>query len=590
MTYYSAILDMRPPYLEGTRESVLQLPLGNSTVLEHICRLLTRSGSHWPVVISPLAGESGYASAIEAAAGRKLTVLSNSAIENVIAGHELSDWLLVWDGRYFPNGRIELASLCAGAQDTGWSQHMVALDRSPDGTREYAQLDATGCVARIQRYYDGVTWVRAEGVVCSLAPIAAFQRAGGRPLGCLQDLRRHLAGEGAPSRDVPAKTEILDLGHLHEYLNLCHADALRDSADADNETSFLRIGKDCNISPTARIVGPVTIHDRVTIGSGATIVGPAMIGAGAQIEDHAMVAQSVMLANAHVAEHGQVLRSLVLPPALGHEHETAAAADSDEVWSRVADVPQDSPATVAEGEEEAKRHKVYVGVKRWIDAVLALIGLILLLPIMLIVAILIRREGKGPIFFGHEREGIGGKPFRCWKFRTMVENAHLMQRELYSSNAVDGPQFKMDDDPRVTRIGETLRTTNLDELPQLWNVLLGQMSLIGPRPSPFRENQICVPWRLARLSVRPGISGLWQVCRANRDGGDFHQWIFFDLMYVKHVSPWTDLKILVATICTLGGRWSVPLEWIIPGKRRSRRRRGSNDLVSYPFCRDAYAS
>jgi lipopolysaccharide/colanic/teichoic acid biosynthesis glycosyltransferase len=112
-------------------------------------------------------------------------------------------------------------------------------------------------------------------------------------------------------------------------------------------------------------------------------------------------------------------------------------------------------------------------------------------------------------------------------------------------------------------VGRWLRRTNIDELPQLFNVLKGQMSLIGPRPSPFRENQICVPWRQARLSVRPGITGLWQVCRHERSAGDFHQWIHYDMLYVKNMSFALDMKILMATLLTLGGRWSVPLSWMI---------------------------
>jgi lipopolysaccharide/colanic/teichoic acid biosynthesis glycosyltransferase len=168
------------------------------------------------------------------------------------------------------------------------------------------------------------------------------------------------------------------------------------------------------------------------------------------------------------------------------------------------------------------------------------------------------------VLFRDEREGKGGRPFRCWKFRTMVANAHAAQRALYEKNEVDGPQFKLDHDPRLTPIGRWLRVTCLDELPQLVNVLLGEMSLVGPRPSPFRENQMCVPWRDARLSVRPGITGLWQVCRHERAHGDFHQWIQFDLLYVRHLSPWLDLKIVIATILTLGAKSHVPPSWMLP--------------------------
>jgi lipopolysaccharide/colanic/teichoic acid biosynthesis glycosyltransferase len=138
---------------------------------------------------------------------------------------------------------------------------------------------------------------------------------------------------------------------------------------------------------------------------------------------------------------------------------------------------------------------------------------------------------------------------------------------------VDGPQFKIDSDPRITRVGQILRKTNIDELPQLFNVLAGKMSLIGPRPSPFRENQICIPWRQARLSVRPGITGLWQICRSNRALGDFHQWIYYDMLYVRHMSPALDLKILAATLITFGGRWGMPVTWLIPARRLYRQTR-----------------
>src|SRR5262249_26970173 len=195
-------------------------------------------------------------------------------------------------------------------------------------------------------------------------------------------------------------------------------------------------------------------------------------------------------------------------------------------------------------------------------------ALIVLSPLMLLIAVLISLDSDGPVLFGHRREGRQGRVFKCLKFRTMTQDAESRQRELYAASAMDGPQFKLDNsgrgDPRVTRIGRFLRPTNLDELPQLINVVRGEMSLVGPRPSPFRENQVCVPWREARLSVRPGITGLWQVCRHDRSEGDFHQWIEYDLAYVQHMSLWLDLKIFVATALTLGGKRPVPLHSMIP--------------------------
>jgi lipopolysaccharide/colanic/teichoic acid biosynthesis glycosyltransferase len=209
----------------------------------------------------------------------------------------------------------------------------------------------------------------------------------------------------------------------------------------------------------------------------------------------------------------------------------------------------------------------YTVVKRLADAILALFGLAVLSPLLLVVAALVRLTSPGPILYGDEREGRGGRRFRCWKFRTMVRDANILQRRLAKANKVDGPQFKMDDDPRVTSVGRWLRPTNLDELPQLINVLLGHMSFVGPRPSPFRENQMCIPWRTARLSVRPGITGLWQVCRHERSAGDFHQWIQYDLLYVRNLSLLLDLKIFLATLATFGGRSHVPLSWILPPEK-----------------------
>jgi lipopolysaccharide/colanic/teichoic acid biosynthesis glycosyltransferase len=192
------------------------------------------------------------------------------------------------------------------------------------------------------------------------------------------------------------------------------------------------------------------------------------------------------------------------------------------------------------------------------------------------------------VFYGDPREGKGGRVFRCWKFRTMTVDADARQRELTAQNQMDGPQFKLDNDPRVTRIGHYLRHLSIDEIPQFFNVLFGQMSLVGPRPSPFRENQMCVPWRAGRLSVRPGITGLWQVCRHDRSTGDFHQWIYYDLLYVCNMSLWVDLKILLATVVTLGGKWSVPLDWILSRHRFHDRRRATRNEHSAPgFARGA---
>jgi lipopolysaccharide/colanic/teichoic acid biosynthesis glycosyltransferase len=162
--------------------------------------------------------------------------------------------------------------------------------------------------------------------------------------------------------------------------------------------------------------------------------------------------------------------------------------------------------------------------------------------------LLIKLTSRGPILFGHKRQGLDGREFRCWKFRSMRVGADKLQDALRKLNEVDGPQFKIAADPRITPIGKFLRRSNLDELPQLLNVLRGTMSLVGPRPSPDNENQMCPAWRRARLSVKPGITGLWQVLRLRNDPlADFQEWIYYDVEYARHRSIWLDLQILLYT-------------------------------------------
>jgi lipopolysaccharide/colanic/teichoic acid biosynthesis glycosyltransferase len=157
-------------------------------------------------------------------------------------------------------------------------------------------------------------------------------------------------------------------------------------------------------------------------------------------------------------------------------------------------------------------------------------------------------EDRRPFFFSHERESIHGRVFGCLKFRTMFRNAEEMKARLQGENRADGPQFFIENDPRITRVGRWLRRLQLDEIPQFLNVLTGHMSVVGPRPSPYSENQYCPGWREARLSVRPGVTGLWQVRRTRADGADFQEWIRYDIEYVERANFWLDLYIVWKTV------------------------------------------
>jgi lipopolysaccharide/colanic/teichoic acid biosynthesis glycosyltransferase len=192
--------------------------------------------------------------------------------------------------------------------------------------------------------------------------------------------------------------------------------------------------------------------------------------------------------------------------------------------------------------------------KRSLDLVVSFFAMVILFPLYLIVAMLIYHFDGKPIFFKHERQGRGGRNFQCLKFRTMRTDAESMIGNLDSLDRSDGPQIDIQDDPRVTGIGRFLRWTSLDELPQFWNVFRGHMSIVGPRPSPERENQFCPAWREARLSVRPGITGLWQVRRTRAPGRDFQEWIRYDLEYVRRASWLLDMQIVLKTFATLALR------------------------------------
>jgi len=185
-------------------------------------------------------------------------------------------------------------------------------------------------------------------------------------------------------------------------------------------------------------------------------------------------------------------------------------------------------------------------IKRSIDALAAGLLLLLLAPVMVVIGLLVKLTSRGPIFYRWRVVGQGGKPFTGYKFRTMVENADALKAELLAKNEMGGPVFKMKDDPRVTPLGRWLRRYSLDELPQLWSVLKGDMSLVGPRPPLQSEYAQFADWQKRKLSVKPGITCLWQVSGRNRIK-DFDEWVKMDLEYVDNWSLWLDLKILLRT-------------------------------------------
>lgn len=199
-----------------------------------------------------------------------------------------------------------------------------------------------------------------------------------------------------------------------------------------------------------------------------------------------------------------------------------------------------------------RESKLYLFIKRSIDIICSLAGIIVLSPIFLIVAVLIKIEDpKGSIFFCQERNGQHPNTFKMYKFRSMVHNAEELLKDLQHKNEQTGPAFKMADDPRITKVGKFIRKTSLDELPQLFNILKGDMSLVGPRPPIPREVREYNSYQMQRLLVKPGLTCIWQVSGRNNIG--FDEWVDMDLEYIKNRNLLLDIKLILKTVKVLFG-------------------------------------
>lgn len=188
-------------------------------------------------------------------------------------------------------------------------------------------------------------------------------------------------------------------------------------------------------------------------------------------------------------------------------------------------------------------------VKRTIDIAASFMGLVILSPVFLVTAAAIKLEDGGPVIFVQKRNGLDGKVFKMFKFRSMCVNAEQMHKELLKKNELDGPAFKMKNDPRLTRIGRFIRRTSIDELPQLVNVIKGEMSIVGPRPLPTYETEKCTSYQKQRLLVKPGLTCYWQVC--GRNNISFDEWIEMDLKYIREACIITDFKIMCRTVISV---------------------------------------
>lgn len=393
-----------------------------------------------------------------------------------------------------------------------WVKPQVLFVRLHDlrerGYREHVVTAEGGKFVRFQRLYD--TSRRLTRIV--LTPdrdIAQLWQSAPDAQAGWRRLRR-------VARRTESATQSID-GNLYDR----HDD--REVAHFVHDLVQLWKRPDSTATRATRADGSAWADPLARVAPGAKFIGPVWVGAGRQIAaDTTVVGPAVIWDDPDQRPSAEAIQWLEIPPP---------------------EPPEEPPVKDASVVDRA--------VKLAFDYVAAFFGLLVTLPMYPFIMLAIWLEDGRPFFFSHRRETIGGRVFGCVKFRSMRKDAEAMKAALKAANQADGPQFYIEHDPRLTRVGKFLRKYNLDELPQLFNVLAGHMSIVGPRPSPHSENQYCPAWREARLSVRPGITGLWQVKRTRRRGADFQEWIKYDLEYVEKRSFWLDLVIIWKTVATV---------------------------------------
>lgn len=450
-----------------------------------------------------------------------------------------SVWFVISNGRFATQVRSELLRKVLADVPAD----VIAINVQPDllGKREKLRLTAKGEVAGFRRMYSDTA---------GFAPVAAdwphhlfvktkvldrLMSGGFLPLSFTALLER-CRSDALTLRMINVGGTVLDLETEEGLLRFCRT-----------ELSKTRISN--TISQDSRFVGKILFGKNVYVGPKVIIVGPTIIGNNVKIEEGAVINSSIIGSEVCVPPNQLVQNCIVQGLQYHWKHPTPYKRKNSILWTpyvEQASYPKYDFGlqNVASGAFRTWSRLSYARCfKRIADCFAAIIVLILFIPLLPFIALAIRLTSPGPVFFKDKRQGLHGKIFNCLKFRTMVTGSAEIQEKLRIASQVDGPQFKMAHDPRISTVGRFLRETYIDEIPQFFNVLYGQMSVIGPRPSPESENTLCPFWRDARLSVRPGITGLWQVKRTRQPMKDFQEWIYYDTKYVRNLSLRMDLWI-----------------------------------------------
>ena len=396
-------------------------------------------------------------------------------------------------------------------------------DTREQGPRERVVTDADNRFIRFERTYDRPRSRLARAALTRHIEVARQWQAASVPREGWQGLRRDLPKSHRSTFEAD--------GMLYDgFIDIEVAAFVRDL------TKFW-VRPDATIERALQLSSGVWRDREASIAPGAKMVGPVWIGTGRQADASTMVIGPAVLWD------DPTMRPAV-PPV---RWESAP-------WRNAGPVALPGGRSVPEPadiESLAQARKLHNFFKRSFDILFSLIAICLTIPFYPFIIAAIVLEDGWPIFFAHKRETLGGREFPCLKFRSMRRDAEKMKHLIKKRNQADGPQFFIVDDPRLTRVGRIIRKFRLDEFPQFFNVLAGHMSVVGPRPSPFHENQFCPAWREARLSVRPGITGLWQIKRTRAPGTDFQEWIRYDIEYVENARWSLDLLIIWKTILSV---------------------------------------
>ena len=475
--------------------------------------------------------------------------------QNTAGSVKRGNRIILSSGRYITSINCELINRVLANRDPvlqklsksklGFDADVTAINAEPTllSYREKVRITSQGNVAGFRRlYYDSAMPVHIptewpHHIFINPEVVDTILVDGTLPLS-FADFVDRCASNSLKFRNLAIGGSVLDLGTeagLHHLItNNLNSTILKHSGDMQEQN--------CDISRSARFFGKISIGKNVSIDKDVVIVGPVIIADHVKIAAGATIRASVIASNLSIPK-GYFLQNRILLEQIP-KNQTKFRNSCEDTLKAFRDRPTNNFRIWP-------RFSYVRCIKRITDIIVSLIVLILFMPVLPVIAIVVKLNSAGPIFFKAKREGLHGKEFFCLKFRTMMVDADKIQEKLRFKNLVDGPQFKMKKDPRITTVGKFLRDTFIDEIPQFINVLLGQMSVVGPRPSPREENVACPSWRDARLSVRPGITGLWQICRTRRHGYDFQEWIHYDTKYVMELSFRLDLLVYWRTAMQL---------------------------------------